>query len=295
MVSHESLCRVGGTALSALPQVKLGSHSVSRLVCGSNPFLGYSYRSAAHDRWQRRTFTPQRISEVLEKCLQVGVNTVACNYDDARTMPQALELLEKRTGTRMQWIAYTHGGEGFQRESIGMIADDGAIACYIQGGVADSQFHYNYVGHVVPDQGDTLDKVVDWLALIRERGMVPGLGTHQPYIIRQAEARGYDLEFYTTPLNFLGIYCQYHAAVMAINETRKPVLAIKTLGGGLKTSPQDGLTCALASLKPTDMVAVGMENEEIVEDNAALVAGIIAALGRGCAAEPYPARARLNR
>jgi len=280
--------------LSALPQVKLGPHSVSRLVCGSNPFLGYSYRSAAHDRWQRRVFTPQRISEVLEKCLEVGINTVASNYDEARTMPRTLELLEKRTGIRMQWIAYTHGGEGFQRESIGMIAADGASACYIQGGVVDSQFHYNYVGHLVPDRGDTLDKVVEWLALIREKGMVPGLGTHQPYIIRQAEARGYDLGFYTTSLNFLGIYCQYHAAVMAINETRRPVLAIKTLGGGLKTSPPDGLTCALTSLKPTDLVAVGMENEEIVEENAALVAGILTTLERGRSAEPYQAPARLS-
>ncbi|MBM3497496.1 MAG: hypothetical protein FJX74_02390 [Armatimonadetes bacterium] len=267
--------------MSELPQVRLGSLSVSRLVCGSNPFMGYSYRSPAHDQWQRRTFTPQRISEVLEKCLEVGVNTVACNYDEGRTMAQALQVLERRCGIRMQWIAYTHGGPTFQRESIDMIADDGANACYIQGGVVDSCFQYNYVGGIVPQEGDRLDDVVEWLALIHERGMVAGLGTHQAFILREADRRGYDVDFYTTTLNSLRIYCDYHAAVMAINETAKPVLAIKTLGGGAKVTPLEGFTCALTGLKPTDMLAVGMEHEEAVEENAALVTRICATLARG--------------
>ena len=169
-----------------------------------------------------------------------------------------------------------------------MIADDGANACYIQGGVVDTRFKYNFVGGIAPEEGDTLDQVVDWLALIRERGMVPGLGTHRAYIITEAEKRGYDTEFYTTTMNTLGIYCEYHAAVMAINRLRKPVVAIKTLGGGLKTSPENGLTVALASLKPTDILAVGVENEESVEHNAALVQNISATLAaaRDWASEP---------
>jgi hypothetical protein len=283
-------------SVSELPQVKLGPLSVSRLVCGSNPFLGYSYRSPAHDRWQRRTFTPQRISEVLEKCLEVGVNTVACNYDEGRTMPRTLELLEKRTGVRMQWIAYTHGGPDFQRESIGMIADDGANACYIQGGIVDSRFRYNYVGGIMPSEGDRLDEVVEWLALIHQTGMVAGLGTHQSYILREAARRGYDVDFYTTTLNSLRVYCDYHGAVMAINETDKPVLAIKTLGGGAKVTPLEGLTCALTALKPIDMIAVGMEYEEAVEENAALVTRICEALARGRAfsREPTTQSARLT-
>jgi len=161
-----------------LPTTRVGDRDVTQLICGSNPFLGYSYRSAAHDAWQRRTFTPERISQVLEACLAAGINTVFGNYDEQRTLPQALELLERRTGRRMLWIAYTPGGESGQEESIRLIADDGAFACYIQGGVVDSQFAYNYVGGLLLGAGDTLDKVIPWLALIRECGMVPGLGTH---------------------------------------------------------------------------------------------------------------------
>lgn len=83
-----------------------------------------------------------------------------------------------------------------------------------------------------------------------------------------AEARGYDTDFYVTPLNTLRIYCEYEAAVLAINRTPKTVIASKTLGGGARLAPGDGLTVAYASLKPGDIVAVGMENEECAAGNA---------------------------
>ena len=266
----------------AIPAVRFGDREVSRLVCGSNPFMGYSYRSDAHSQWQREHFTPQRIAEVLEKCLEVGINTLAGNYDDNRTLAQALDILEKRAGRRMQWLAYTHGGRGeSQEDSIARIADDGAFACYIQGGVVDSQFHYNYVGNIVLSQQDALDRVIPWLALIREKGMLPGLGTHRHQILRLAEERGYDTEFYTTPFNFTNKYCSYAEQFKAVRATRKPIGAIKPMGGGGQIAPADALTCCFTGLKPTDVVAVGMENERIVEHNARLTVEILDMLRAG--------------
>ena len=60
-----------------LSEVPFGSYRISRLICGSNPFLGYSYRSEAHNAWQRRHFTPERIAQILEVCAEYGVNAVA--------------------------------------------------------------------------------------------------------------------------------------------------------------------------------------------------------------------------
>ncbi|MFQ6131770.1 MAG: hypothetical protein ACE5R4_07015 [Armatimonadota bacterium] len=260
-----------------LPTVTLGGRQVSRVVCGSNPFMGFSYRSEAHNRWQRQHFTPERISQVLEKCLEVGINTLAGNYDDERTLARALDLLEGRTGHRMQWIAYTHGGRGeSQEDSIRQIADDGAFACYIQGGVVDSQFRYNYVGGLMLDGEDTLDRVIDWLALIRDLGMTPGLGTHRHQIIDLAERRGYAADFYTTPFNFQDVYCSYAEAFKTIRRTGKPILAIKTCAGGGQIEVAKALTCAFTGLKPTDMVALGVEHELMVEENARLAEEILA-------------------
>ncbi len=256
--------------MSLLPTIKIGSTEVTRLICGSNPFLGYSYRSAAYDAWQRRTMTPDRVAQILEKCLECGINTMAGNFDDDGNLPQARALCERRVGSAPHWIAYTHGGPGRQIETIDKLADQGAFAIYIQGGTVDSCFNYNFVGGLNLDGQDRFEEVLPWLERIRERGCVPGLGTHRPPVVRVAEERGYGAEFYTTPLNFLAVYCDYADAVRTINHVQKPFVAIKTLGGGGRIPPAEGLTCAFTALKKTDAVAVGLENEECAEYDANL-------------------------
>lgn len=264
--------------MAVLPTMRLGEVEVSRLICGSNPFLGYSYRSPAHNAWQREVMTTDRIARLLEKCLECGINTMAGNYDDEGTLHQARVLCEKRVGKAPHWIAYTHGPLSGQLEVIDKLADQGAFAIYIQGGQVDSCFNYNYVGAVVFDGQDRMEQVVPWLARIRERGCVPGLGSHRPQIIELAEQRGYDAEFYALPLNFVGVYCDYAPAVRVINEIKKPFVAIKALGGSARIPPEEGFTCAFTALKKTDGVAAGIENEQSVEYNAAYVAGLLAML-----------------
>ena len=261
-----------------LPKVPLGSYRISRLICGSNPFLGYSYRSEAHSVWQRRHFTPERIAQILEVCAKHGINAIAGNQDEDHTLATALRIMERRTGHRLYWIAYTHGGPDHQEESIQRIADDGAIACYIQGGVVDSRFQYNYVGNLQLDRPHHLEHIRDWLGRIREKGMIPGVGTHRAQILRLVDNSDYDVEFFTHPVNYVGAYCSYAETVRAVRSTRKTVIAIKTLGGSAKIRPQDGFTCAYTALKPGDLIAVGMEHEEAVEENARLAARIIALL-----------------
>jgi hypothetical protein len=141
-------------------------------------------------------------------------------------------------------------------------------------------FSYNYVGGLDLARPDTMDSVRFWLDDIRSRGMIAGFCTHHATIIHISEDRGYDPDFYVTPLNFLNVYCDYPTAVSAAHRTDKPVIAIKPLGGGGAVSPEKGLTCAYASLKATDFVTVGTENEEIAEYNAALATRLIGMLGR---------------
>lgn len=261
--------------MPTLPTTRIGTVEVSRLLCGSNPFLGYSYRSGAHDAWQRRTMTPERIAQILEKCLEVGVTGMLGNYDDDETLAKARDLCEKRVGAAPTWIAYTHGGPPRQIETIDRLADLGASGIYIQGGTVDSCFSYNFVGGLEYGAGDHFDDVLPWLERIRERGCVAGLGTHRPGIVEIAEQRGYGAEFYITPLNYTGTYCEYPDAVRVINTVAKPFITIKTLGGRPRVSPEEGFTAAFTALKRTDCVAVGVENEECIEYDANLAAGIM--------------------
>jgi len=263
----------------SLPTVAIGSHQISRLICGSNPFLGYSYRSSAHNAWQKRHFTPQRISEVLEACLENGINTMLGNINDESSLPKALDLCEKRTGTRPHWIAYTAWGKDGQEKSINIIADAGAIGCYIQGGLVDSHFSYNNWGHCIPSAGHTLDEERQWLQLIRDKGMAPGMGTHRAHVLDVIQNEDFDVDFCIKTLNNLGVYCQYYPSVMAVRRFKKPIIAIKTLGGSAKVRPEEGFTVAYTALKPNDIIAVGMEHEEAAAENAKLAESIIKTLG----------------
>jgi hypothetical protein len=178
-------------------------------------------------------------------------------------------------GSAPAWIAYTHGGAERQLETAGKLADQGACAIYVQGGTVDSCFSYNYVGGLVMDGNDRFADVLPWLERIRERGCAAGLGSHRPGIIQLAEERGYGAEFYVTPLNFVGVYCDYAPAVRLINTVAKPFIAIKTLGGSARVMPEEGMTCAFTALKKTDCIAMGVENEESIEYDARLAADVL--------------------
>src|SRR5512135_1796039 len=71
----------GGTQVSAappsLPTVRLGALEVSRFILGSNPFWGYSHKSAALDEEMKRFHTDERIMQILDEAAECGVTAVA--------------------------------------------------------------------------------------------------------------------------------------------------------------------------------------------------------------------------
>ncbi len=261
----------------AVPMTNIAGLEISRLICGSNPFLGYSYRSNAHSDWQKRHFTPERIADVLEKCLQVGITGLLANYEEARVIPRALEELERRCGRRPTWIAYV----GTKVDSLKSVINDGADACYIQCGVADRCFTYNSSGQVMLEAGDTLDELGKFVEIIHEHRLPAGMGSHRWSILKLIHERDYGVDFMVTTLNYLDVHCEgYAGAVKTINQIDKPIIIIKTLGGSAKISPRDGLTCAFTGIKPGDVVAVGMEHEEAAAENARSAQDIIGYLKR---------------
>lgn len=50
----------------------------------------------------------------------------------------------------------------------------------------------------------TMDRLPDYLAMIRDNGMIPGLSAHMPEVIQYADLNGYDVETYIS-----SIYTKY--------------------------------------------------------------------------------------
>src|SRR5512137_2707722 len=88
---------------AALPTVRLGTLEVSRLILGSNPFWGYSHKSAALDEEMRRYHTDERIIQILDEAASCGLTAVASPPEERWTK---LWARYRAGGGRLKtWIA----------------------------------------------------------------------------------------------------------------------------------------------------------------------------------------------
>ena len=266
-----------------IPTTSIGGRTVSRLVCGSNPFLGFSHFSAARDRWLQRYFDVARIVEVLAAASEMGVNGLVGPADER--LHQALRRHCAETGREIVWISTTYGHvdlEGQERE-VRQLAQWGAPICLI---------HASYTDTHLRTADNTIEGMEDLLGLARSLGMAPGVSTHRPDALRACDAAGYDIECYILPLNVIGFLSNVETNWVAkiIRGAAKPVVCIKPLAAG-RLMPFEGLNFVYHSIKPTDTVAVGMLSPEEAREDAAIAGEILAGLeasasGTGLSASP---------
>src|SRR5437899_1363946 len=67
---------------SSLPTVKLGSHTVTRLIVGGNPVYGHSHFNRILSQYMTNWHTPERVLALLKRCEQAGINTWQNSYAD---------------------------------------------------------------------------------------------------------------------------------------------------------------------------------------------------------------------
>jgi hypothetical protein len=109
-----------------------------------------------------------------------------------------------------------------------------------------------------------------YIAMIRERGMIPGLSTHMPETPIYADQTGLDVATYIQIYNAAGFLMQIEVdwVYRMIWECKHPVITIKPLAAG-RLMPLVGLAFSWSTLRPCDMVAVGTmspyEAEEVIE------------------------------
>src|SRR5688572_10436357 len=57
------------------PKIRLGAHSVSRLIVGGNPISGNSHIDARASRAMTDYFTALRVKQLLSRCEEAGIDT----------------------------------------------------------------------------------------------------------------------------------------------------------------------------------------------------------------------------
>ncbi|MCD6291335.1 MAG: hypothetical protein J7M34_12590 [Anaerolineae bacterium] len=232
----------------SFPTTHIEDLEISRLICGTNGFLGFSHFSAARDRWMREYFTVERIAEVISRFAELGINAVMAPLDDK--LIAALDEVERHTGQRMIYIA-TPGGHTVDEviEGVRRSAEVGARICMPHQMYTDT--------HLLPAE-TRIEGIEPILEEIRRLGMIPGLSTHRPETIIVGDKAGYDIATYIQPYNAIGFLCQVETDWIGqvIRNTPKPVMCIKPLGAG-RILPPTGLNFVFNTCKPTDMVTIG--------------------------------------
>lgn len=252
-----------------LPTIKLGKHSVTRLIVGGNPFSGNSHISRERDIEMRNYYTVEKIKETLRQCENAGINAWQSRGDNFITRVLNEYRLE---GGRLQWIAQTASERRDIIANIHQIAEYEPIAVYHHGTRTDH--HY---------RGGTFEEVVRYLDEIRNMGFAVGLGTHLPEVILHSEERGLDPDFYMFSFYNLTDHGSSYdpqdrvKACQIVREVKKPFLAFKIMGAG-RNDPREAFEFAFRNIKATDAVVVGMYTKhqpDQVFQNAKIVASLL--------------------
>ncbi len=275
-------------SVGMLPTIRIGHLEVTRLICGGNPFSGFSHVSGDLDWEMVQYYTMPRLQECLQECWRNGINTVQ-SRGDRHQMRMYLE--HRLRGGQLHWIAQSASEFADIRANISEIARFQASAIYHHGTHTDNSWHTGKI-----------DAVADIVKCIKDHGLPAGVGTHIPGVVLYAEEHGWETDFYMCC--FYNLARGYKSApaveqnaytrdrfppedpermTAVMRQVSKPCLGFKIMAAsrrcGTPEQTRQAFEYAFARIKATDAVVVGVfqRDKNQVAENATIVKGIVAA------------------
>jgi hypothetical protein len=249
------------------PRTTVDGLSLSRMIIGTNWILGYSHVSPAQDKLiTKRNGSTEPIQEILEVFLNSGVDTIMGPFAGNQPLLDAVKAAEDKTGRGMiivdTPIINVDDNASARKEAEAVIERSsklGASLCLL---------HHSSVEQLVNKNKKVIERLPDYLKMIRDHGMIPGLSCHMPEMVVYSDLNEYDVQSYIQIFNCMGFLMQVEVEYVhkIIWNAKKPVMTIKPMAAG-RVSPFVGLTFAWHTIRPTDMVTLGsFTPEEAAED-----------------------------
>jgi hypothetical protein len=265
-----------------MPTVRIGAHRISRLIVGGNPVSGNSHVSGKMSQEMMDYFTAANVRKLLRDSEKAGINTWQSRGDR-----HILRLLHeyRLEGGQIQWIGQTASELRDIPRNIQKMAAAGAIGVYHHGSQTDRFW-----------AAGKIEQAREMLKVMRQAGVLVGLGTHIPEVIDYIESKDWDLDFYMTCLYNLSrskkekdrlvggkapreLFWDPDRAQMLnrVRQTSKPCLIFKVYGASRHCDSRDrmrkALQLAFDYAKPTDCVVIGMcpKHTEQVRENCELL------------------------
>ena len=246
-----------------IPHAKIKDLEVSRVILGGNLIGGWAHArdliyvsslvKAYHHKW--------KVFETLALAEKCGINTFLTNPVLCETIN---EYWKQKLG-KIQFISDCGGSPKDLPELIKRSIDNGAAACYVQGGTADRIVELKQV--------DLIGKALD---LIRQHGRVAGIGAHKLATVKACVEAGLKPDFWMKTLheaNYFSytpqekcdnVWCDNARETIAFMHAREePWIAFKTLAAGA-IHPRNGFRFAFKN--GADFICVGMYDFQMVEN-----------------------------
>lgn len=246
--------------MSLFPRTTVGGLSVSRMIIGTNWFLGWSHTTGAKDRYIRENVkNPEKIAEIMEVFVNSGVDTVMGNIQ-VPELHQAIDIVQQRTGKEIIMIS-TPGlpatietaAKGFDVGEVEQVLDLEAKL-----GAKICMPHTSTTDIMVDKCAREVRHMEPVLKMIRDRGMIPGFSTHVPETIIYADEHDMDVQSYVSIFNAMGFLMQLEVdwTQQIIHNAKKPVMTIKPMAAG-HIRPLQAFTFVWNAIRDQDMVTVG--------------------------------------
>ena len=257
------------------PRTKVENISLPRMLMGTNWMLGWSHTTASADHMITRRFQDaSSFKAMVEAYLNWGIDAMMAPFGGHVALLDGIRQAEDATGrhvikidTPVIDVADSPQARASAEAVIAQCSANGSEICLI---------HHSSAEQLVNKLKGTMDRLPDYLDMIRQHGMVPGLSAHMPELILYSDDNGYDVQTYIQIYNCMGFLMQIEVeGVRAIiQNAKKPVMSIKPMAAG-RVSPYVGLSFSFATLRPCDMVTVGAHTPEEVDEDAEIALAAI--------------------
>ncbi len=251
------------------PRTTVAGLSLPRMLIGTNWILGYSHTSKSADAAIRSyNHSPEAIFPIIETFMNHGIDALMAPISTTPLCEAAIKYAEDKLGKKIIKIdtpAMDVSDNAQSRRSAEAVirhsAEIGCDFCLI---------HHASAEQLVNKNLEAMPRLPDYLSLIREHSLLPGLSAHMPELIMYSDANNYDVETYIQLFNCMGFLMQIEieSVIKIIHNAKKPVMTIKPMAAG-RVSPYVGLTFSFSAIREIDMVTCGcmnaMEAEEDIE------------------------------
>jgi len=249
------------------PRTEVGGVSLPRMLIGTNWIVGYSHTGYAADMDIRTTnHNSGAVFPMLETFTDYGVDAIlGCTSRD-KILTDSIKYFQDKTGIKLIQIDTPIINVDDNKDA--RAAAEAVIKKSAECGAKFCMPHHSSVEQLVNKNKRTMDRLPDYLDMIRNHGMIPGLSAHMPELIMYSDENEYDVQTYIQLFNCMGFLMQIEveSIINIIHNAKKPVMTIKPMAAG-RVSPYVGLTFNWNVLRPQDMITVGCKTHyEAYED-----------------------------